>query len=158
MRLNNKNKVNRQKINVKKFAKFKNSLYICISMSRQVYLNKMKVDSDFDKISKIVSIFSIIKNGNLGEMHIRQRCVEVISYYVLFGYSSETRALITESLKISKKNLNQINSELTLKGYLVKDSRNYHTKHLSQELQRIKDYFLSRDVKDKMYMINLVES
>lgn len=125
-------------------------------MPTPLYVNKMKIQSDLDKISKVVSIFAIIKNGNLGECHIRPRCVQVISYYILFGYNKDTRDLI-KSTGIKPTNLNQINSELTKKGYLVKDPMNYHNKHLSTELKKIQDYFLNSDIKNKMFVIELLE-
>lgn len=131
--------------------------YICSIMSKPIYLNKMKIESDLDKINKVVSIFSIIKNGNLGYCHIRPRCVQVISYYILFGYSRETRELI-QSLGIKLKNLNQINSELTKKGYLVKDDKNFHNKHLSNELKKIKDYFMNTEIKNKLFLIELLDN
>lgn len=116
----------------------------------------MKVNSDLDKINKIVTIFSIIKNGNLGYSHIRPRCVEVVSYYVLFGYNKETRSMITAT-GLSKENLHQINAELTKLGYLIKDSKNYHNKFISPELQKIRDYFLDDKIKDKMLMVSVIE-
>jgi len=126
-------------------------------MNKPVYINKMKVNSDLDKIDRIISIFSIIKNGNLGVTHIRKRCSEVLSYYILFGYGAETRKLIQNSLSITKENLHAINSELTGLGYLVKDSNNFHNKHISEELLRIKEYFLEDAVKDKLFLIQVIE-
>lgn len=117
----------------------------------------MLIESDLDKISKIVKIFSIVKNGNLGATHIRPRCVDVLSYYVLFGYGKDVQELIKQSLKISEENLAQIRSELTKLGYLTKDDKNFNNKHLSEELMRIKDYFLDTGIKNKLFLIELID-
>lgn len=114
----------------------------------------MKYKSDLDKINRIVSIYSILVNGNLDYNHIRPRCVEILSYYILYGYKTSTKEKIWET-GITKKNLNQINSELTKKGYLITDKGNLHNKHLSPELMKIKEYFLDENNKKQMYVIQV---
>lgn len=124
-------------------------------MKNPVYANRIHSTSDLDKVNRIVSIFSIIKNGNLGYTHIRPRCVEVLSYYILFGYSKSTKNLIHET-GITDKNLNQINSELQKKGYLIKDRGNLHNRHLAEELVTIRKYFMDEDIKKKLYVIEVL--
>jgi len=129
---------------------------IFAAMSKNVYVRKMKVNSDLDKINKIVTIFSIIKNGNLGVMHIRPRCVEVLSYYMVFGFNDDTKKLLY-SIGITKPNLDQINSELTKSGYLIRDERNFTHRHFNAELLKIKEYFMDETNREKMFFIKLDE-
>jgi len=124
----------------------------------------MQITSDLDKINRIVSIFAIIKNNNhalanksdLNKLHLRPKAVEVISYYILFGVSSSTKDLMQDA-GFSRANIHQINSELRKLGYLIKDNKNYHNDFLSPELQRIKDYFLDKTTKEKLFAIKIVE-
>ena len=56
-----------------------------------------------------------------------------------------TKETIINTLGITKPNLNQINSELTKKGYLRIDQRSYRKKNLSPAMLQIKDYFLNNN-------------
>ena len=119
----------------------------------------MKVENDIDKLTKVLSVFSMIKNGNLAKIdqrvHLRPQCMRVLAYYMLFGYSTETKELL-HATEFSVANVHQINTELRKLGYLHKDSKNYHNGHLSDELLRIRDYFMSDDAEKKLFVIEIL--
>ena len=124
-----------------------------------VYLNKMYTDNDIDKLTKVLSVFSMVKNGNIPEenkrVHLRGQAVKVLAYYMLFGYSAETRELLVDN-GFSKTNVHQINSELRKLGYLKKDQMNYHNGFLSDELLRIRDYFMATTKDKKLFVIEIL--
>jgi len=122
-----------------------------------VYGYNLKFKDDLDLLNKILSIYAAIVNLNEGNNHLRPKLVQVISFYILFGYSVDTKNTIMESLNITKKNLNQINSELTRKNYLLRDAFNFRTKHLSKELKEVKSYFLTGN-HSKIFLIKLTKS
>lgn len=68
------------------------------------------------------------------------RPLEFLSYYVLEGYSDETKNFMKKALGITSKNVNTVNTKLSNKGYLVNDRFNFTKKHLSPELKELKNY------------------
>jgi len=122
-----------------------------------IYCNKLKAENDIDKLTKVLSIFSMIKNFNVGKtdkrVHLRAQVVRVLAYYMLFGYSTETKELL-EAAGFSKANVHMINSELRSLGYLLKDPKNFHNGFLSDEILRIRDYFMQQG---KLFVIEIVE-
>lgn len=116
----------------------------------------MKVSDDLDKMNRVLSIYSIVVNGNLDAKHLRPKCVQILSYYMLFGYDDDVKRMLRNT-GISVGNLNQINSELTKGGFLIKDEMNFHNRRLSKDLQMLKDYFFDEENKNKIYAIVLDE-
>lgn len=121
-------------------------------MANTVYGFKVEFQDELDLLEKIISLYSTTKNMIDKENYLRPKLVKVLSFYVLRGYSKETKELILSSLNINTQNLNTINSELTKKGYLVIDPYTQRKKHLSKELQELKDYFLHND-SNKVFMV-----
>lgn len=115
----------------------------------KVYGCSVSYVDKLDMTSKVLNVYACVVNINKGENHLRPRLVQVLAFYLLMSYCNETKQLIQESLGITLKNLNQINSELTKKGYLLRDSRNHRRRHLSKELEIIKNYFVDSNEKTK---------
>ena len=62
-------------------------------------------------------------------------CRKIMSIYALI--------VNLEELETNSKNLNQINSELTKKNFLLRDPHNSQKRTLSVELQKLRDFFLN---------------
>lgn len=123
--------------------------------SPQIYGYEVSFKDKLDLLRKVLNIHATLTNLNKEKNHLRPKLVDVLSFYILMGYSKETKEMILESMGITVKNLNQINSELTKKGYLVRDTMNFRIKHLSNELKMLKGYFLTGESK-KAYLIPFV--
>lgn len=112
-----------------------------MSASNQVFAFQMPFDNKHDLFIKFISLFGLCQNLAKGKNYLRPKLVEVLTYYVIRGYSEDTKRYILEHHPtMNLGNLNQINSLLTKKGYLVKDVYKSHMKHLSKDLQIMKDY------------------
>ena len=111
---------------------------------KDVYGIKISYKDDLDLIKKVLTIFASLTNLNKEENYLRPRLIEVLSFYILMDFNKETKNMIIESLDINNTNLNQINSELGRKGYLIRDSRNMRNYHLSDDLKMLKEYFIKQ--------------
>lgn len=96
---------------------------------------------DLDLINKLLNIYSAIQ----GDKFLRPKLISVLAFYIKFDYSVDTKKMIMDSLDIKVENLNQINAELTKKGCLMRDSRNFKKKHLSDDMISLRNYFLAGD-------------
>lgn len=106
-------------------------------------------------VRQILRIYALVTNINKGDNFLRSRLADVLSFYILFDYSKETKNLIIKSLKITNKNLNQINAELTEKKFLIRDLHNFRKKHLSKDLVSLKKYFLDEENLNKFFLIKM---
>lgn len=123
---------------------------------QNVYGYGIVYKDQIDLLTKVLKIHSLVTNLKIEESYLRPKLAEVLSFYMLLGYSKETKNVIIESLKITLQNLNQINAELTKKKYLVRDNNNFRKKHLSKELNEFKEFFLSNDL-SKILLIKLTK-
>ena len=107
-----------------------------------MYIQKFEYTDTLDKLTKVLQMYALMVNLKIGKIYLRPRLVEVLAFYILRGYSPETKEIIINTLNIEKANLNQINSELTKKGYLRIDQRSFRKKYLSPAMLQIKEYFM----------------
>lgn len=110
-----------------------------------MYIQKFEYKDSLDKLTKVLQLYALMINLKVGKIYLRPKLVEVLAFYILKGYSDKTKETIINTLGITKPNLNQINSELTKKGYLRIDQRSYRKKYLSPAMLQIKDYFLNNN-------------
>ena len=115
------------------------------STKKNFYIHDFYYKDELDKIDKCLKMYALMVNETLGELHLRPRLVEVLGFYLLKGYNSEAKDLIVNTIGIERQNLNQINSELTRKGYLIIDPYNYRTKKLNAGLTQLKEYIEDND-------------
>lgn len=125
-------------------------------MSINVYGYPVDYSDELDLLRKVLKVHAVVTNIDKDENFLRPMLVKVLSFYILWGYSKETKEIIMDSLEITQKNLNQINSELTKKKYLVRDTHNFRKKYLSKELTMLKNYFLEGDYK-KVFLVRFKE-
>jgi hypothetical protein len=105
------------------------------------YKSHVEYANAYELLKKFITLYSVGQNLEKGENYLRPRLVEVLTYYVLKGYSDETKTLVLDSIPDMKiTNLNQINSELQKKGYLIKDTYQSHLRHVTKPLIDLKKY------------------
>ena len=97
------------------------------------FTTEYKTEAELYK--KMLKIYSITRG-----LQLTQREIEVLVRYMRNGYSKETKELIKKELKFSTNNyIHVINFHLKRKGLLETDKYNKYKKHLSPELQNIKE-------------------
>lgn len=124
--------------------------------SPNVYGFNVSYKDNLDLLRKVLILNATSTNINKGKNYLRPKLVDVLSFYILYDYSKDTKDLIMDSIGITSKNLNQINSELTRKQYLIRDKYNSRIKYLSEELKSLKKYFLEEET-SKLFLIKFNE-
>lgn len=114
-----------------------------ISAVSPMYGYALEFGSRLDLMKKAVTVFATLESLKAGEVKIRKKLIDVLTFYALNGYNRETKLMIIETLQISSDNLTQINAELTKSGYLIRDSNNFRKKTLHPDLERLKSVFIT---------------
>lgn len=96
-----------------------------------------KVDTDLEKIEKVLSVYSIMKN-------IKLRPFErlVLKYYIKYGYSDEAKEFLIEDENRKKSDLKNADFELRSKGFIVQSSKNNRSSELSVDMESIRKHFV----------------
>jgi len=113
--------------------------------NKLVFPNLCRYKNEIDFVDKLITIYSTISMKK--DQQLRKFEREVLSYYMRFGYSSETKKRITEELGKSADTITQANFYLKKKGYLTDSNTNMSKKRLAKDLQDIKDNFIDGEKK-----------
>jgi len=114
------------------------------SPSSGVYAIKVNCNNEIEVITALINIYATSVSIRNGMPKLRKKLASLLSYYIKYGYSKQTKELAAESLGASALNINVMNSELTKLGYLIPDTRNLNNKHLNSELTNLKQYYLGK--------------
>ena len=110
-------------------------------------INGIPYKSDLDKIEKILTIYSIVK-----EIKFRDFEKDVLKYYLVYGYNKETQEMIMEDLGKSDVNIRVTDTWLRKNGFLNLGVNNKRKSSLSKDMEMMrKDFIL-----DKKDVYNLI--
>lgn len=108
---------------------------------KKVYGLINKYDNYHELLQNFLIMYSVSINLNNPNNHLKPRLSNVLSYYVLKGYSEETKKIILDSKEgLSRKHLNQINCELQKQGYLHPHKHNENRREVDKSLLELKEY------------------
>jgi hypothetical protein len=103
-------------------------------------INGIPYKSDLDKIEKILTIYSIVK-----EIKFRDFEKDVLKYYLVYGYNKETQEMIMEDLGKSDVNIRVTDTWLRKNGFLNLGVNNKRKSSLSKDMEMMrKDFILDR--------------
>lgn len=121
----------------------------------KIFSSTIKCQHKLSLIQEVLKYYSIsrvmegLKDGE--DCNLRPKLIVVLSYYIINGYSDETKQMLL-GMNINRLLLNQMNSELTRKKYLITDKLNKRKKALAPDIINLRDYFLS-DIEPKIFAI-----
>ena len=101
--------------------------------------------NEIDFVDKLITIYSVILMKDSGKLRKFEK--DVLNYYIRFGYSSNTKKIITKELGKSPDTITQATFYLKKKGYLVDSRTNLSKKNLNKDLQTIRDAFIDGNKK-----------
>lgn len=103
-------------------------------------INGIPYKSDLDKIEKILTIYSIVK-----EIKFRDFEKDVLKYYLVYGYNKETQEMIMEDLGKSDVNIRVTDTWLRKNGFLNIGVNNKRKSSLSKDMEMMrKDFILDK--------------
>ena len=103
-------------------------------------INGIPYKSDLDKIEKILTIYSIVK-----EVKFRDFEKDVLKYYLVYGYNKETQEMIMEDLGKSDVNIRVTDTWLRKNGFLNLGVNNKRKSSLSKDMEMMrKDFILDK--------------
>lgn len=123
----------------------------------QTYTLSVPFKNDLDLAIKVVKIYAATIECLDPKNKLRKQLVDVLTYYFYQGYNDETKQLIRDNFDISSRNLNQINTELTAIGVLLRGDgssswKNSH-RELTKPLKNLQKYFLEKDYDNLSVML-----
>jgi hypothetical protein len=127
-------------------------------MSAKVYFLQNKYENYVELLQNFLILYSVSSNLNNPNNHLRPRLSNVLAYYVLNGYSEETKQLILDSKEnLTRKHLNQINCELQKQGYLHPHSHNENRRVVDKSLTDLKEYLEQTKDKQPLLLVKFVK-
>ena len=107
----------------------------------QLYALSLSYRDDFDRLKKLVEIFSYHwkMEGRVSNV-LRNKLVVLLTLYLKDGFSSETKDKACAILGVEKESINSMNLELRQGNYLYKDKMNTRINHLHDDLKTLKEY------------------
>lgn len=121
-----------------------------------VYLLKVGYDDKLSLCLKAIQLYVDIQKIDNPDKSLGSRPMELLSYYLLEGYSNDTKLFIQKNLGLTNKNINTVNLVLTKKGYLYQDKDNFHTKVLSPDLNKLKKYIDNNKDLSKFFLVKFM--
>lgn len=77
----------------------------------------------------------------IADIGLTDKQIETLIMYIRYGYSKETKEVVTKELKFKSDNyIHVMNHSLKKKGMLVDDVYNQRKKVISEELKNIKTF------------------
>lgn len=107
--------------------------------------------SEMDEILRCIKMYVILKDIK----KLTGRKLEVLAYYLLYGYNKETKKKVIKGIKITDSNLNNINHELRKMGVINKVGYNQSANEVNKYLLEFKRFIV--DNKGNYVLINLNE-
>lgn len=99
--------------------------------------------NEMDEILRCIKLYVILKDIK----KLTGRKLEVLSYYLKFGYSKKTKKDIIKGIKITDSNLNNINHELRKMGVINSVGYNQSTNEVNPELLKFKKFIIDNNKK-----------
>lgn len=105
--------------------------------------------SDIDEVIRCIKIYVILKDIK----KLTGRKLEVLSYYLKYGFSKKTKKDIIKQIKITDSNLNNVNCELRKMGVINSVGYNQSLNEVSKDLIDFKEFLI--DKKGKYLLIKV---
>ena len=101
--------------------------------------------NEMDFIDKLLTIYSTVAMDKKDQLRKFEK--DVLNYYIRFGFSTETKKIITQELGKTPDTITQATFYLKQKGYLVNSRTNMSRKNLNKDLQSLRKSFIEGDKK-----------
>lgn len=119
----------------------------------EIYRSIITCDNEIEVLSAMIELYSTSITIRRKET-IRPKLTELLAYYVKYGYNKESKRIASQSMGVKTTNLNVMNRELTVLGYLIPSTKNLNNKYLHPELQRLSEYY-NKSQENSFYLFQI---
>ena len=127
-------------------------------MNPKIYFLQNRYENFHELLQNFLILYSVSFNLNNPNNHLRPRLSNVLSYYVLNGYSEETKLLILDANPtLTRPHLNQINCELQKQGYLHKHPHNENRRTVDKSLLDLRQYLEATKDGNPLLLVKFVK-
>src|SRR5690606_4440557 len=105
---------------------------------------------EMEEVLRCIKLYVIFK----GIAKITGRKMEVLAYYLLYGYSRDTKKKIIQELRITDSNLNNINHELRTAGAITMMDNNQTQNEINKELLGFKRFLVDNEKRYILIKLN----
>lgn len=119
-------------------------------------LGEVLHDNEIEKVCAAVYLFSCYRkmSGHSTKI-LRRKLIYLLSLYVMYDYTKETKEKAAQILGVSIKDVNGYNHELRSQGYLVRGDLDERDNFLSPPLQKISEYVSLNKGLPLNFLVNL---
>lgn len=113
----------------------------------------------YDTRLDMIQMFLKIYNGYLeaiGKDTVTDRSICLLSFYINYGYSDDTRSKYIDSMGTSRAYVSVLDNELKRRGFLVDKNNSFKNRRLSMDMMNIRNYFVLDGEFDDMRIIGFV--
>ena len=96
--------------------------------------------NEMEEIIRCIKLYIILKDIK----KLTGRKLEVLSYYLKFGYSKKTKKDVIKGIKITDSNLNNINHELRKMGVINSIGYNQSANEVHKDLLEFKEFIVDK--------------
>lgn len=112
-------------------------------------------DNRLEMIRKVLKVYSGFLDAS-GRDPIYERHQNMMSCYIVYGYSLDSTKKFQEIFGVSNSYLRVLNTEVRRIGYLVKDNESDRDYRLSDEMEYLRRYFITSNNDGEPLGFNIV--
>lgn len=101
-------------------------------------ISTTRKETSEQEAKRCIQMYAILKNIE----KLSGRKLEVLVYYLIYGYSKQTKDDVIKELKMTDSNLNNINHRLRKMGLINIYGTNFTKNEVSKELIAFKDFIV----------------
>lgn len=108
---------------------------------------------------EMIQVFIRVYNGYLesvGRKPVSERTVNLLSFYICYGYSDDTRARYMDCYGQRESYVAVLNNELKRFGFLVDKRGSYRSRGLSRDMMSVRNYLVLDGDGDDIRVMGLV--
>ena len=124
-------------------------------MAKNFFLLEIDCNNEIKVLTTLIDLYVTAVSLRRGTSKLRKKNMQLLAYYMKYGYSKESKLIAMAGLKVNEGNLNVMNGELDSLGYLVKKEKNYHDKSLNSELIALRDFINNEDSNEHLIMFKV---
>ena len=115
-------------------------------MDKKAFLSEIEYSDTFELINDFLSVYAEALRVSEG-INIQTSYLKVLAFYLLHGYSQETKRVIMEYMNKDSSYIANADHKLRKFGFLKKDERHFKKSVFTEKSENLRKYLLGDGVK-----------